>query len=119
MSTINQLLLTADTLRENALPIEQKALWLCELESRITGEVLKSPRYLVYPEDADTQLSVPSPYDALYRYYLYAQIDFAQREYEEYNNAIKLFNSTLAAYMAEERRSHKQAKQTGYRYFTP
>jgi hypothetical protein len=40
-------------------------------------------------------LIVPEPYDKMYKEYLFAMIDFHNREYESYNNNVIMYNNTL------------------------
>jgi hypothetical protein len=43
-------------------------------------------------------LIVPEPYDKMYKEYLFAMIDFHNREYESYNNNMIMYNATLEAF---------------------
>ena len=51
-----------------------------------------------YPEDGDKPLLVGPPYDNLYDLYLMAQIDFYNREAENYNNSALAFNQAMDEY---------------------
>lgn len=43
-------------------------------------------------------LLVPPPYDKMYKEYMFAMIDFNNREYDSYNNNMIMFNNTLDAF---------------------
>jgi hypothetical protein len=46
----------------------------------------------VYAEDKDAELLVPSPYDNIYETYIYAMIDWHNREFKAYNNTFSMYN---------------------------
>lgn len=48
-----------------------------------------------FPEDGDLPLLVVGPHDRLYDLYLMAQLDFYNREYDNYNNSVTAFNAAL------------------------
>lgn len=47
-----------------------------------------------YPEDKDAELLVSSPYDAIYENYVYAMIDWHNREFSAYNNTMAMYNES-------------------------
>lgn len=59
-----------------------------------------------FPEDGDKPLLVESPYDNLYDLYLMAQIDFYNREAENYNNSALAFNQAMDEYKKAYHRTH-------------
>lgn len=59
-----------------------------------------------YPEDGDEALLVGPPYDNLYDLYLLAQIDFHNREAENYNNSALAFNTAMDEYKKDYHRTH-------------
>lgn len=61
----------------------------------------------VWPEDGDKPLLVPAPYDELYDLYLFAMIDYHDREYGGYNNDMEQFNAAFGAF-----RRHWWRRQT-------
>ena len=54
----------------------------------------------------DLPLLVGSPYDRLYDLYLMAQIDFYNREYDNYNNSVTAFNAVLDEWRQKYHRDH-------------
>lgn len=59
-----------------------------------------------YPEDGDRMLLVAAPYDRLYDLYLMAQLDFYNREMENYNNSVTAFNAALDEWRQSYHRRH-------------
>ena len=59
-----------------------------------------------YPEDGDKPLLVGPPYDNLYDLYLMAQIDFYNREAENYNNSALAFNQAMDEFKKAYHRAH-------------
>jgi len=49
-------------------------------------------------DGTETILLVPVPHDKLYRSYLCAMIDYANGEYDKYNNAMAMFNRELSEF---------------------
>ena len=46
----------------------------------------------------DTELLVPEPFDEIYPLWLEARIDYANGEYDKYNNSILMYNAAYDAY---------------------
>ena len=55
----------------------------------------------------DTQLLVPHPWESIYAMYLEAQIDLQNKDYEDYNNAVLVFNDRLDEYKRAYIREHR------------
>src|SRR5574343_428698 len=47
----------------------------------------------VWSTDQSEVLLVPAPYDCIYEYYIYAMIDWMNKEYKAYENSMILYNS--------------------------
>lgn len=98
---LSQIISFCDAIKPNAFGHEAKAIWISECEGIIHTEV-----FLLQPEDfeplptdgTDVQLSVKPPHDKLYQYYLCAMIDFANGEYDKYQNTLAMFNKCLNEY---------------------
>lgn len=69
-----------------------------------------------FPEDGDMPLLVPAPYDRLYDLYLMAQIDFYNREYDNYNNSTIAFNAALDEWRQAYHRRHMPLEHGYYRH---
>jgi hypothetical protein len=59
-----------------------------------------------FPGDGDIPLLVEAPYDRLYDLYLMAQVDFYNREYDNYNNSVTAFNAALDDWRQKYHRDH-------------
>lgn len=83
-------------------PYTQELLlgWLNDIEAKVQTEALqvKPEGVRVYglPEDLDTELLLPRPYDECYKLYVQAQIDFALQEFGTYNNTMQMFNTAFS-----------------------
>ena len=100
---IAEVLRLADSVKPNAFSEEAQLSWLNEAEGLVQTEVmlLATDEVIVYrwPEDAETELLVKPPHDKLYTAYLYAMIDFANGEYNKYQNTMQVFNSFFSEFM--------------------
>lgn len=128
---------TADSLKPNAFVLEQKLVWLNELEGKIQtlihgikpvtptpstppedeseAEQTPSPAsadeeqtliQYALPEDEETQLLAPAPYDGLYWKHLCAMIDYANGEYDKYAASQKVANAAYMDYAKWYIRTH-------------
>jgi len=96
--TVEQCLRRVDALKPNAFTPEEKTRWLCELEARIRQEVwLCEP--LEGQPDRETELTLALPHSQVYILWLVAQIDFANGEYNRYQNTYTMFNWAYSAYV--------------------
>lgn len=86
-----------DTVKPNAFSESAKVMWLNNLEGRIWTEVLLQstvdmPHY-TWEENQNTELTVHPPYDNIYHFWLEAQIDYYNGEYNKYQNSMVMFNN--------------------------
>lgn len=115
MPTINEVIERVERIKP-VVNIEDidKARWLLQLDGRIWREIVLKSKHEVmpeeppmeWPEDGDKQMLVSSPYDNLYDLYLIAQMEFALREYGNYNNTMQAFNDALDIFAAYYRNTH-------------
>ena len=117
MPTINEVIERVDKVKLNSYEDSAKAAWLIELDGKIflevrRGEAPEPPR--IYPEDGDIPLLVQSPYDNLYDLYLYAMIDFNNREIANYGNSMTMFNSAMDEYKKHYHRNNLPPSYGGY-----
>lgn len=96
MATMNTVIEYVDRVKPNAYSNDDKCKWINKLEGLVSREVndLAAPEYSM-PEDMDVPLLVDSPYDDIYHLYVSAMIDFYNREYNDYNNTILMFQERL------------------------
>lgn len=71
-----------------------------------------------FPEDGDMPLLVEPPYGRLYELYLMAQIDFLNREYDNYNNSVTAFNAALDEWRQKYHRDHRPLDSGYYKNLT-
>lgn len=92
--------------------------WLNEVEGLVQtrihlvpeGSVVRLVRDAEDPDAFDnTELSVPFPYDKLYAPYIEGKIDFANGEYERYENSMAMFEKFFTEYMAHYAQVHRPA----------
>ena len=102
-----------DDIKPNNFAQETKLGWLSKLDGMIRAEVVDTHEggedapFVGYgEEDLGAVLLVPPPYDDIYVKWLEAQIDYANNEYEKYNNSAAAFNSAYTAFSGQYHRTH-------------
>jgi hypothetical protein len=103
-----------DALKSNTYTQPEKIDWLSRLDSMVKKQIIdthegsEAVSFGGYTADtpSDTVLLVPAPYDEVYLRWMEAQIDYHNREYGDYNNAIMLFNTAFEAYAAYYNQNH-------------
>lgn len=114
--TINEVLEKVSRVRMDAVDDSTKAGWLLELDGKLFREVIEThemnageemPDYpKQFPEDEDKDLLVKAPYDNLYELYVLAQVDFVNREYDNYNNGAMVYAAALDEWKKAYHRTH-------------
>lgn len=103
MAILKKVIDYVDEIKPNAFSNAAKTQWLNECEGLVQTEVLlrASEEILVYDydRDKDKALLVQPPHDKLYWAYLAAMIDFANGEYNKYQNTMQMFNSFFSEFM--------------------
>lgn len=117
MSTINEVIERVDAVRPNTYSEEQKAEWISKLDGRVSRDILKEnpPKKYEYPKDGDRELLIPFPHDNIYDYYILAMIDFSNKEYVHYNNAITQYTEAFNAYAKLYQREHMPKSKGGFK----
>ena len=96
MATVSSVITRVDDIKPNAFSNETKTQWLNEVEGMVQTEVfLWASEQIItydYATNADTELLVQPPHDKLYWAYLTAMIDFANGEYNKYQNSMEMYN---------------------------
>lgn len=107
--TPNKVIESVDRLRPNAYDSETKLSWINTLDGMVNRLVLQAEteREYVYPDDMDTELVIPHPFDSLYGLYIESMIDYYNREYGNYNNSAMLFEARFSEFKKEYIRKHK------------
>lgn len=103
MARLGEVIAMVDEIKPNAFSQEAKTAWLNECEGLVQTEVfLFAPAEVIryrWPENRDTPLLVEPPHDKLYWAYLTAMIDFANGEYNKYQNTMQMFNASYGEFM--------------------
>lgn len=102
--TLSKLIASVDKNKVNAYSDEQKTEWVNKLEGMVQLEIQRKDideliRYN-WDDDKFTELIIPYPYADIYVYYLYAMIDYENREIGSYNNNMSMFNEAYSQYEA-------------------
>lgn len=100
--TINKAIEQVDGIVLNTFDTEAKFHWIANLDGMIARVVMgmAEPVGYEYPKDMDKPLLVVEPFEDIYELYLQAMIDFHNREYDNYNNSMLMFNERLEDYKA-------------------
>lgn len=120
LEAINQI----DNLKHNTYSRSDKLAWLSRLDHMIvrlimeTHEGADTLEFAGYGDNTplDTVLLVPAPFDEIYLRWLEAQMDYANGEYERYNNSIAMYQAAYDGYAGYYNRTH-MPKGRKIRYF--
>ena len=100
---LSDVIARVDDIKPNAFTDATKTAWINECEGLVQTEVMLIAAEDViqydYDADAQTELLVRPPHDKIYWAYLSALIDFANGEYNKYQNTMQLFNNYFGEYM--------------------
>lgn len=92
-----------DGIKPNAFTNEDKTRWINEAEGMVQTDIfLLAPEEIItydFENDRETTLLVRPPHDKIYAAYLVAMIDFANGEYNKYQNTHQMFNANYAEFM--------------------
>lgn len=116
MATMNTVIEQVDRLKPNAYTDEDKYRWINQLEGLVSIQVMDkvAPEYNL-PDDADIPLLVGHPFDDIYELYVFAMIDFHNREYNNYNNAVLMFQERFDQFKSWYIRHNGNKKARNYR----
>lgn len=103
MATLKSVIEYVDEIKPNAFSNEAKTQWVNECEGLVQTEVLllADTELISYSYDIDKnkELLVKHPHVKIYWAYLTAMIDFANGEYNKYQNTMQMFNAFFGEYM--------------------
>lgn len=124
--TIEECITLVDEMQPNLIDRARKIEWLSRVDSRIFEELMCKhqgganipQQFTGYTQetDPDTELFAKYPYDEMYRFYLEMQIDYANQEYDKYNNNAQLFNELWGEYARKYHRDHKPLSGAHWRF---
>lgn len=122
--TILEAINRVDSTKPNSYTQVEKVDWLSTLDGVIKSEIIdtheggESVIFDGYDVDTslDTMLLIPAPYDDIYIRWLEARIDYANGEYNKYNNSLTAYNDAYALYANYYNRKH-MPKGSKFKFF--
>ena len=122
--TVQEALTAIDNRSPNAYGITDKLAWLSSLDGQIRAEIIDTHEggddveFTGYDASTDqnTEMLVPAPFDEMYIRWLEAQIDYANEEYDRYNNSILMYQTAYDGYSSWYNRNH-MPKSKSIQYF--
>jgi hypothetical protein len=120
METLNRI----DTIKPNGYSQSEKIKWLSVLDGIVKSTIIdtheggENVEFDGYTEETNptTELLVPFPSDDIYIRYLEMQIDYANGEYNKYENSQTMYNATYSAFARAYNRTH-MPKGTKFKFF--
>lgn len=113
MATLQGVLDIIDSIKPNAFSEEAKTAWINEIEGLVQTEVfllaIEDVVQYTWPKDAAVTLLAKPPHDKIYWVYLSAMVDFANGEYDKYQNTMQMFNQFFGEYMRWYARTYNPA----------
>ena len=118
--TISEAIAKLDNFKHNSYTEEDKIGWLSTVDGRVQKLILEThegaedlPPFTGYDTDTpeDTVLLVPEPFSVLYLRWLEACVDYANGEYDKYNNSMTMYNTELQMYEIFYNRTHLPLKK--------
>ena len=89
-----------DSVKPNAFSQSVKLTWLNEIEGKIAREIhLTDPPEEYTSGDLTEELAVGNPYTGVYTWWLQAQCDLANGEYDRAQTTMALFNTAWSEYL--------------------
>ena len=113
MATLQGVLDIIDSIKPNAFSEGAKTAWINEIEGLVQTEVfllaIEDVAQYTWPENAAATLLAKPPHDKIYWVYLSAMVDFANGEYDKYQNTMQMFNQFFGEYMRWYARTYNPA----------
>ena len=103
-----------DGLKHNTYTQNEKVAWLSRVDSMVKRLIIDTHEggedvvFTGYDDNTDilTELLVPAPFDEMYLRWLEAQIDYANGEYDKYNNSVLIYQTAYDSYANYYNRNH-------------
>ena len=122
--TIIEAINRIDILKPNTYTPDTKTYWLSNLDGIVFEKIIKThegaevSNFEGYTAETpiDTKLLIPAPYDDIYLKWLEAQIDYANGEYDKYNNITVAYNDAYTEFERYYNRTH-MPKGKSIKYF--
>lgn len=118
--TIIEAINRIDTIKPNSFSQTEKVRWLNTLDGIIKKEIIDTHEGLEnivfngYNDNTpiSTELLVSSPYDDVYIRYLEMQMDYANGEYNKYENSVDMYNTAYTAVWRHYNRNYTPIGKT-------
>ena len=132
--TPNKAIEIVDRLKLNSYSEEDKLRWINELDGMVKrlvfqwddtyikeveaqyksekitekeyNAILEKLKDYVYPDDMDSELIIPAPFDDCYTLFLEAKVDYYNKEIGNYNNSAMMFEAQFSEYKKDYIRNH-------------
>lgn len=112
--TIIEAITRIKTLKPNTFLQQDIIRWLSVLDGIIKKEIIDTHEggedviFNGYNEQSDLtqEMLVPAPYDDIYLRWLEAQMDYANGEYNKYNNSMVVYNESYTNFARFYNRTH-------------
>ena len=112
--TVAEAIARTDALKPNGYSYAQKIAWLSTLDGAVTHELINTHEggewvgFEPYADAVppDTPLLIPAPFDETYLRYLEAQIDYANGEFDRFNNSNAMYAAAYSAFANYYNRTH-------------
>jgi hypothetical protein len=122
--TISEALTRVDAVKPNTYSDEDKIRWLSTLDGFVKEHIIDTHEggervvFRGYDETTslETELLVPAPHDHIYIHWLEAQIDYANDEYDRYENTMDMYNTAYDNFKNYYNRTH-MPKGKKFKYF--
>lgn len=122
--TLGQLVAEIETVKPHEFPKETVTRWLTEVENAAVEQIfnhaegtdIRFERY-DYELDHEKEMNIPDRFADVYLNYAAAKIDYANREYGGYNNAVAMYQAAFDELAAYWKRTHRQKLLGKMRYF--
>lgn len=103
-----------DAVKPNGYSQTEKIKWLSTLDGIVKAEIIDTHEggegltFKGYDEltPLTQEMLIPYPYDDVYIKWLEAQIDYANGEYNKYNNSITVYNKAFSDFEKSYNRTH-------------
>lgn len=117
MATPNKIIEYVDGIKVNSYGEEEKFHWICDLDGMVKRIVMQQDEGVnyKYPNDMDSQLLIPAPFEGIYAKYIIAMIDLNNKEFTAYNNAVAVFTTQFEEYKKAYIREHMPKSAGGYK----
>ena len=106
--TITSVIAELAAKRPHAYSNDDVSGWIKDVDASVT-QYLNVEGAPITPADSETALFIPAPFDNIYFLYCLAQIDFLNRDYDQYANTYAMYNARLDDYLKDYIRRNRPA----------